>query len=262
MKKTSQRRREARIRRRKPKPSRPLLTYKVFTTARLSEGEDTNADSVAFDSDTKYLAISDGVSRSFRPREWARYLVEEIVTTTTDIRELDIAEICRRFPSVSTVDLPWTQHALLDRYGSQATVMVLKFSPQSDGVVQVSHFSIGDCFLIYERMDDHTTHLIGWPFSAPADFPKVPSVVCSHEPHIRGAGFDPSEFLLERGGRVFVMTDALGRYASGRLNDGYHLDQVFPFLDGSIDFQSWAGTLTSDGVLEEDDLTIAVVGTK
>lgn len=260
MKKISRRRRETRVRRLRRRTRAPQLSFRTFTTARISENASTNADFVDFNETS--ISIADGVSRSFRPKEWARYLAQKANGSTVEVFRDNLETICANFPTPDFDNLPFTQRGLYDRYGSQSTLMTVHLSPSSGGSVDVTAWSIGDCFLICTAPNISPELMTTWPFSHPDEFPQAPSVICTQTPYVRGIEYGPVVMTINSGERLLVMTDALGRYASRCLKGGLQVNQIFPFLDESVEFGQWARDSVEEGVIEEDDFTIAEVAVK
>ena len=54
-----------------------------------------------------------------------------------------------------------------------------------------------------------------------------------------------------------MMTDAVGRYILANKEVG--VDQLFPFLRGSSEFNLWANKMRNQRNIEDDDLTLVEI---
>ncbi len=261
MKRAIRRRREFRFRLRSlPKPTVTwAFSTRVFTRSKLGEQETTNADYAAVSTDSRRLTVADGVSRSFRPRHWARHLV----VSANELEPTQIIEslesIALNFDPGDLANMSWPEAAIRERFGSRSTFISISLAPRDDGSVDATAVAVGDCVLaIIDELDD-LRHVVTWPFATSQEFPSAPGNVCTAHPFLRGELLGPRHFVLRRGLRMLVMTDAMGRAMVGGIEAERRIDEIFPFLFTGTDFHEWSTAAMMNGKVEEDDLTIVEV---
>jgi len=261
MRRVTRRRREQRFRwkLRSGNRRKSRLHSQVFSCSKLGEVESTNADYAEASVDFRRITIADGISRSFRPREWARHLVRKV----NEIEQQQVFEslnhIVHEFDLGNPAELSWPEKAVLERYGSQATLLTVSVSPLSNGEWSVNAISVGDCLLVVVPEDSSRYPLLTWPFSYVDEFPSVPGSICSLSPHLRGDISGPWTATVRAGDRLLIMSDALARYFVSEVRQKRDIDQIFPFLSSPDLFKKWATHSMSTGLVEEDDLTVAEV---
>jgi hypothetical protein len=261
VKRRIRRRREFRSRWRllpNPSATQPVST-RIFSRSKLGEDESTNADYADVSSDLRRLTVADGISRSFRPRDWARHLVAQAnqMEPTQIIGSLD--SIVSSFDPGNLDDVSWPEAALRDRFGSQATFISAALTPRDDGSIDVTVVAVGDCVLAVVEGENSLRRVITWPFATSPEFPSVPGNVCTALPYLRGDLFGPRHFVLRSGLRLLVMSDAMGRAMLAGIEAQRAIDEIFPFLFTETDFHEWSTDAMRNGKVEEDDLTIVEV---
>jgi hypothetical protein len=233
------------------------IESRIFTCPKLGEAENTNADSAYVSSERGSVAIADGVSRSFQPRQWSQLLVRAV----TEVDEGSLTELatkCSEATSHDSRDLSWPEKALRDRFGSQATLLSVKFHRLNRNEVLATATAIGDCLLARISKKGAREYVQLWPFADTESFPAVPGNICSVSPHIRGQVVT-AQLSLELEDRLLLMTDALGRYFVRQVSENRSVIESFPFLHQAMTFQEWSLVAVESGVVEDDDLTLVEI---
>lgn len=239
---------------------RSCNNVRIFSCAKLGENPPTNADFAVSSENGLRVTIADGVSRSFRPRDWARYVSNRINSVPISQMIEQIACLPKEFSMDSIEGMSWPEQAVRDRYGSQTTVMSLEFKlNRKRQNIEIEAVGIGDCLMVIIGNKTADTPVVSWPFRSVQDFPQIPTSVCTLSPHIRGQVHGPFSFTTQNDDVVLVMTDALGRYFLGGVAKGLKVEQLFPFLFSTGDFEDWALSAMRAGQVDEDDLTIMEV---
>jgi len=261
LRRTSRRRREYRRRLsfRRKRETKAIFDCRIFTRARLGEDKGTNADFALFSHLTRRVALADGVSRSFHPAAWAEFLVRTLTESDLPLSPSSISTAAEQFAPVNEADLSWPEVALLRRFGSQSTLMVVEFIPETSKEINLRTFAIGDCLLVRANASSRIEEAFLWPYTASADFPAVPGSICTSPPHLRGDTHESVLITASQGDSLFLMTDALGRYFARSREAGLTLKQIFPFLERTNGFDSWSEVAMATGLVDEDDLTLVEI---
>ena len=239
------------------------LTVKVrqFTTSKLGESADSNEDSFKVSLTPLIIALSDGSSRSFKPKKWSSALVSNLINSQSLLKISDIKKISQKVSKLEKDDLPWNLGEIRLR-GSQATFMRLNLVVQ-EANFKINCLSIGDSLLVLQSTSDSkspnpTTR--SWPFETLQDFPNAPSVVSSIAPYLVRNSQRKQSFKVGRYDFIYLMTDALARYWCAQNLTGKDIHQIFPFLSNrdhaQSSFEVWARENRTSGLVEDDDLTI------
>lgn len=268
-KKSRRNRRESRARSKTFAPKKQKLKKKLgltvkvrqFTASKLGESVDSNEDSFKVSLAPLTIALSDGSSRSFKPKKWSSALVASLSDSQSLLKVSDIKKISQKVGKLENDDLPWNLEEIRLR-GSQATFMRLNLDAQ-EANLKINCLSIGDSLLVLQSTSDSkssnsTTR--SWPFETLQDFPNAPSVVSSIEPFLVRNSQRKQSFKVNRYDFIYLMTDALARYWVEQNIVGKNIHQIFPFLSNQNDAQSsfevWAKESRTLGLVEDDDLTI------
>lgn len=268
-KKSRRNRRESRARSKTFAPKKQKLKKKLgltakvrqFTASKLGESVDSNEDSFKVSLAPLTIALSDGSSRSFKPKKWSSALVSSLSGSQSLLKVSDIKKISQKVGKLENDDLPWNLEEIRLR-GSQATFMRLNLVAQ-EANFKINCLSIGDSLLVLQSTSDSkssnpTTR--SWPFETLQDFPNAPSVVSSIEPFLVRNSQRKQSFKVNRYDFIYLMTDALARYWVEQNIVGKNIHQIFPFLSNQNDAQSsfevWAKESRTLGLVEDDDLTI------
>jgi hypothetical protein len=239
------------------------LTPKVrqFTASKLGESVDSNEDSFKVSLAPLTIALSDGSSRSFKPKKWSSALVSSLSNSQSFLKISDIKKISQKVGKLENDDLPWNLEEIRLR-GSQATFMRLQLVAQ-EANFKINCLSIGDSLLVLQSTSDSkspnpTTR--SWPFETLQDFPNAPSVVSSIEPFLVRNSQRKQSFKVNRCDFIYLMTDALARHWVEQNIAGKNMHQIFPFLNdqdhAQSSFEVWATENRTLGLVEDDDLTI------
>ena len=268
-KKSRRNRRESRARSKTFAPKKQKLKKKLglaakvrqFTASKLGESADSNEDSFKVSLAPLTIALSDGSSRSFKPKKWSSALVSSLSGSQSLLKVSDIKKISQKVGKLENDDLPWNLEEIRLR-GSQATFMRLNLVAQ-EANFKINCLSIGDSLLVLQSTSDSkssnpTTR--SWPFETLQDFPNAPSVVSSIEPFLVRNSQRKQSFKVNRDDFIYLMTDALARYWVEQNIVGKNIYQIFPFLcnqnDAQSSFEVWAKESRTLGLVEDDDLTI------
>lgn len=268
-KKSRRNRRESRAHSKTFAPKKQKLKKKLgltanvrqFTASKLGESVDSNEDSFKVSLAPLTIALSDGSSRSFKPKKWSSALVSSLSGSQSLLKVSDIKKISQKVGKLENDDLPWNLEEIRLR-GSQATFMRLNLVAQKANL-KINCLSIGDSLLVLQSTSDSkssnpTTR--SWPFETLQDFPNAPSVVSSIEPFLVRNSQRKQSFKVNRHDFIYLMTDALARYWVEQNIVGKNIHQIFPFLSNQNDAQSsfevWAKESRTLGLVEDDDLTI------
>ena len=268
-KKSRRNRRESRARSKTFAPKKQKLKKKLgltvkvrqFTASKLGESVDSNEDSFKVSLAPLTIALSDGSSRSFKPKKWSSALVSSLSGSQSLLKVSDIKKISQKVGKLENDNLPWNLEEIRLR-GSQATFMRLNLVAQ-EANFKINCLSIGDSLLVLQSTSDSkssnpTTR--SWPFETLQDFPNAPSVVSSIEPFLVRNSQRKQSFKVNRDDFIYLMTDALARYWVEQKIVGKNIYQIFPFLcnqnDAQSSFEVWAKESRTLGLVEDDDLTI------
>ena len=268
-KKSRRNRRESRARSKTFAPKKQKLKKKLgltvkvrqFTASKLGESVDSNEDSFKVSLAPLTIALSDGSSRSFKPKKWSSALVSSLSGSQSLLKVSDIKKISQKVGKLENDNLPWNLEEIRLR-GSQATFMRLNLDAQ-EANLKINCLSIGDSLLVLQSTSDSkssnsTTR--SWPFETLQDFPNAPSVVSSIEPFLVRNSQRKQSFKVNRYDFIYLMTDALARYWVEQNIVGKNIYQIFPFLcnqnDAQSSFEVWAKESRTLGLVEDDDLTI------
>ena len=268
-KKSRRNRRESRARSKTFAPKKQKLKKKLgltvkvrqFTASKLGESVDSNEDSFKVSLAPLTIALSDGSSRSFKPKKWSSALVSSLSGSQSLLKVSDIKKISQKVGKLENDNLPWNLEEIRLR-GSQATFMRLNLVAQ-EANFKINCLSIGDSLLVLQSTSDSkssnsTTR--SWPFETLQDFPNAPSVVSSIEPFLVRNSQRKQSFKVNRYDFIYLMTDALARYWVEQNVVGKNIHQIFPFLcyqnDAQSSFEVWAKESRTLGLVEDDDLTI------
>jgi hypothetical protein len=162
--------------------------------------------------DEVLLAICDGAGSTMYAGPWARALA---AAAEPDWPDLDDAELTARldktrgqFEPASPDDLPWYMAHKLTREGSQATFLVVAFTPTTDtGEVGLRAVAVGDCTLVVFRCDGPVT---SFPILNSDQFGLNPRLVSTKpQPRIRYDRWDAS---VKPGDLIVACTDAVGKW--------------------------------------------------
>jgi hypothetical protein len=258
IRRASRRRREIRQRWnfRRRKPSILTVDCRIFTWAKLGEDEATNADRADFCQSRRRYMVADGVSRSFRPQVLAEYLVSSFVRSDLPLAHSSLETIMQLFTPWSGDGLSWPEAALLERFGSQSTFLAVDISQLNSTDFLISAIAVGDSVLALVNANDPIGLASVWPFQNVADFPSIPGTIGTSTPYIKGSAHGPADFTARQGDSLLLMTDAIGRYFARSCETGVSLSRTFPFLENDTGFADWANAAMTQGLVEEDDLTI------
>lgn len=242
---------------------RPRLKVVTLSLPKSDKPADRNQDAVAFrhvDDSSLRVALADGVSRSHKPRHWARQVVDFAVTTEhSTLNQSETFELAvARFNEDLENSADWLDQELQQR-GSACTLVALSAECPSAGEWRIDIHVIGDSVaFIFE--DGRPAR---WFPSIPADsFSNVTDALCTTQPIVRGQFSSTSE-LVRSGSSVCLVSDALAKFAVRKLEEdkGLTADEVFPFLpDPSREkFERWVVASRLKGALEDDDSTLVLV---
>lgn len=225
-----------------------------FTTHRLGESALSNADTFSFDVGGRVVMV-DGASVSYDPQRWA-----SIIATNIDVGAPlpQLPPLAAHFTDLIPDGLPWNLEALAER-GAHATYLAAR-SRRFMRVDTLEADALGDCLLVLHT-PGATPVTRSWPFAHASEFPRAPSVVSSVDPFIRGRRPPTFRCNFVQGMRLFLMTDAMGRYTRRHLDDGAKLEEL-PFTQPGFvldDFVRWSVAEREVGSLEDDDLTVVEV---
>lgn len=268
-KKSRRNRRESRARSKtlapkKQKSKKSLgLNPKVrqFTASKLGESTGSNEDSFKISLAPLTIALSDGSSRSFKPKIWSSALVSSLSNSQSFLKISDVKKISQKVGKLENDVLPWNLEEIRMR-GSQATFMRLNLVAQADSF-KINCLSIGDSLLVLQSTSNSNSSnptTRSWPFETLQDFPNAPSVVSSIEPFLVQNSQRKQSFEVNRYDFIYLMTDALARYWVEQNIAGKNMHQIFPFLSdqnhAQSSFEVWANENRTLGLVEDDDLTI------
>ena len=239
--------------------ARGIVDVRVFFAGKFHEPGRKSEDAFFCDVEHGVIAISDGASTSYRADLWSTLIVKQLVTNPeVEFDEIDwkslSEQVQSRYPSNEPAFLRPLQLA-----GSAATALRVVLQREEDGW-RVSSESLGDSLLILvEEGADSGTGVISWPFSSLDEFPIAPPAFASSPPYRRGGESNVATFFCDKGDRLLLMTDALGRYFCRVEGHSFGVDETFSFLKSPTMFREWSTREIGSGRLEDDDLTLVEV---
>jgi hypothetical protein len=235
------------------------ISVRGFSVPKLEELVETNADAFLFDIEKGIVAVSDGVSRSYRPELWSRALVTSICRSGLPMTDERIVQLASELEIEPQDDDAWYTAELRSK-GSHATLISAHLVRQEmNDVVELT--SVGDCcaFLVRNEL-----LVDSWPYRHRDDFPARPHAISSIGKN--GLGDQVStQWKVSYGDRLLLATDAISRFAVTALNRNplISVSELFPFLDvenGQEEiFNEWANESRMATAVEDDDLTIVEI---
>lgn len=225
-----------------------------FTTHRLGESPLSNADRVYVRIGGPAVVV-DGASVSYDPQSWA-----ELVAENLDVGEplSQLRPLAEQFTANIPENLPWNLEVLAER-GAHATYLAMR-PRRFMGVNFVEADAVGDCLLLVHR-PGNSVETLTWPYSHSGQFPTAPSTVASVAPLIRGTTHPTLRCSIPKGTRLFLMTDALGRFTCRHFEQGGFFHELAFTRPGihTDEFVRWTIDQRVSGLLEDDDLTVVEV---
>ncbi len=183
-------------------------------------------DSAQYHADDGWFALSDGAGEGIFSREWSRLLVDSFIRERPDLADPVLTsawlERCRRawFEQIDYTSLGWAHRARVDRHGSGATLLTLRFFRAADtGKIAFHVQAVGDSCLFWVR-DGQC--LAFFPLADSGVFEAHPDLFSTHgldAPTILQAGAccAPTDCFL-------LATDAVARWFYRMIEAGQSVD--------------------------------------
>lgn len=243
-------------------------THTILSLPKIGESADSSADRAAVSDAFNEIAVADGVSRSYMPGPWAQDVVVESLRVGGVPTPGQILALSNNLESSADTD-DWIELERQAR-GGHATLLHCRLDPDTS---QLTLESVGDGLAIVVNLDGWC--VASWPFESADQFPQVPSAISSRAPYVTGP-IVRGTVSLPACGLVLVMTDALGRFCRGFLDEhGARLGllDMLPFLWSGIfnsndpefdtsrlndNFRDWVEDAKRTGSLEDDDITLVI----
>lgn len=204
------------------------LSVRGFITPKQSESFKDCADRFAFNLSQQKFALSDGVSQSFFPGDWADILVKEWVNT----KEREVSKIISSARSkwerrvsecVKRPETPWyTQNSFLERRPGLATFVGLRFYKNSKSWRWHAN-ALGDSYLFFVPTEytDYHKSLIKLSSNSNDEFDNYPDYIPSKETS-KSKGEMQSMDREVFNGTFFIMSDALAEWFIKGGADSYY----------------------------------------
>jgi len=191
------------------------LTVKGYITSKKSELFSDCADRYAYNKHHHKFSISDGVSKSFFPKFWAEYLVEEFVSREKIEDETFLLECQEKWLKTITeiVNKPtvkwFTQNAFNKKSPALATFVGLQFFEKEK---KWEASALGDSFLFFvpKKMKTFEDCIILSSKKEPIIFDNFPDYFSSIGEKFKGERENESGNLQD--GTFYLMTDALAEW--------------------------------------------------
>lgn len=215
-------------------------------------------DSAAYDERRGLGAVADGAGSSYRAARWSSALTSAFVTSPPKL-DSDLGDFRAwvqhvadgfQVDSEQVSDSTWyTSDA--SRRGSFATFVGVRLSPGTP--MRLTGVHLGDACVFHTRGD----RLITAPITDPDSFDSTPDLLGSSRYGdsygAERAGFIRAE--VEPGDIVFLTSDALGAAMLRLARENRPMWSGFAKLDHE-GFRSVVGRLRSEGIMENDDVTM------
>lgn len=212
-----------------------------------------NEDSFAYCEEQQRFCISDGAGQSYAPALWSGILAGSWISHMGAIGSVDrLARAIRCFDDeCDPASLGWSRSAAFNR-GTFATVLGVRLHNDSLRAV-----AIGDSLAAIIPPDGSATT---FPYTEPEEFDRAPDLLstlptANNVFTLRAIRNRCRAWRLRAGTRVFLMTDALGRWLLSRRASRDSCDELAAIRTAD-DLQAFIDVQRTCGGLKLDDVTL------
>ncbi|MDC1188615.1 hypothetical protein N8089_02365 [Flavobacteriales bacterium] len=238
------------------------ISIKGFITSKESELYSDCADRYAVNAEHNKFAISDGVSKSFFPKFWAEFLVENFVKSKK-IHENKFIQDCQEewLEKVSEIvkkpNVKWfTSNAFQNKKPGLATFVGLEFLKDKRGLMWQAK-SLGDSFLFYvpQKIKDFEKEIFKLSSKKDLVFDNFPDFFSSVGNKYKGKVKSTVLRKLEPG-TFYLMTDALSEWFINEKKDA--IDEIGKWKNQD-DFEEFIKRERRSAKLGNDDSAILII---
>jgi hypothetical protein len=216
---------------------------------------DENEDCFAVDPLVGRFAVSDGASRSYDSKAWAKLLVHRFMQPGP-VTPQWLTESAKEFVAViDFASLPWySQQGMME--GSFATLLGAECVAYRQ---EVDIFCVGDSLAI---LCDTTGIVATWRYKDPAEFDTDPVLLSTRpsanafvaEPGFYGA--HTTTWPIQTGQSVFLMTDAVAKWTLEQEAAGQNPIRTLAEIESAEHFACFVEDARTTGIMRRDDSTL------
>jgi len=236
------------------------ITIKGYITSKQSEFFSDCADRYAYNEHHHKFAISDGVSKSFFPKYWAEYLVDEFVLKEKNELETFLPECQQKWLEkitdiVSKPTVKWfTQNAFNKKSPALATFVGLQLFEKEK---KWEASALGDSFLFFvpKKIKSFNDCIILSSKKEPIIFDNFPDYFSSFGKKFKGKVKQISKRDL-KDGTFYLMTDALAEWF---INEKENAIGKIDVWQNQKDFERFIDEERQTEKLGNDDTAILII---
>lgn len=220
------------------------------------------------------VAISDGVSTSFLPKEWARILVERFcsdqekpnsISTIEEIKDnwsewlnpLQTQWLEKLVEVKKDPTLPWYIKGLKNNNCASATFVGLKLHPPNqEGEKRWEALAVGDSCLF--RINLPTNQLDSYPLKKSQDF-KTTTECCHSLPEYKSCSPEYYQGSYEEGDIFILATDALAEWMLKTSENHQEKWKELLTINNQKEFERIIEELREEKLIKNDDTTLVRV---
>jgi hypothetical protein len=238
-----------------------------FTIPKIGEQNTDIQDAYCISNDGSLIAIADGASTSFLPKQWATILVEHFCEDSQiSIKKIEqnwqkwlqpCQEKWRQKHYIPAQNNPnWYARPSEKKNCGSATFVGLQLhSANQNGQNIWEAIAVGDSCLFQIRLEDSETPLITFPLRKSTDFDSTPECLNSlpetnfYHPQYISKNYDVNSIFL-------LATDALAKWIFKEIENQSDYWQKLLSINTQDEFADFIQHLRSDKVIENDDTTL------
>jgi hypothetical protein len=214
------------------------------------------------DVDLEVVAVCDGATESFAPRQWARDVAKKFLTDQNINRDWISSAAATHISSFDVSSFTWSQQVAAFERGSFSTLLGLRFANDPMGV---DITAIGDSFVML-CSDDSIVRT--FPYQHALEFdqrPELISTISAWNEKLFTPELSPDRRVFwdlskDPNPIILVMSDALGQYMLQQNEKGDLNVRGFTALRSPEMYASMVDDARKCGLLRNDDTTLVVIG--